>query len=790
MKKRILSLLLALVLALSLLPVNTFAADDTAAAVSKMTKMSFAGTPAFDADNVYFEQSEGTLFQLDDKGNRTGSTGVDASGTCKNYAVYVSPDTESVKPAGTSFIVIRNQSFVYSPVTAIVTVKVDGEVLFSNKMTNTAVATAWNSTKVDLVENETKLEIILKDKETSAESVTTVTFIRSGALSAEEVAKKIDALDVRQLSWPGDVSKVRKAEVHYTNLSQEEQAKITSQQKENLAKAVELMRPDRVPEKLGFITHPGKITYSAGQKFEPSGAKLLATYADGTTRTLDENYYTVTPSTVLTNETKATFSYNGVSIDQEIKIVGFVLDGEGTESAPYKLSSAEDLVNLRDFVAAGGDTKGKYFLMTEDITLPDGWTPIGCTKDGTHNVSGTNLLAFSGTIDGGGKLLTVPKGGKPLLGYVKNAAVKNLNIYGEQINGYGLVDDLYGVGFSSGKDIAVVIENVTLKSGSKTLRSGFIGTEIDYSINGFAGASAAFTTTIRNCTIEEGVTIGYDGTQSEIGSFAGRFQGTIENCVSYATVQGVNYVGGIIGTRDNALGTCAVDSCIFGGTVTASGNNAGGIVGGGYNNSSAPNGIRITIKNCVATKTASVSGKENVGGILGSDVFVAQAWNGYTLADNMFFGKVSGQENVGGIIGYYRSLNKFDNISNNIYAADCGATKGIGTVAYVDTSYANPTKADGVLYFNTANGVSGCPRVNGCIWKADHNRTDDPLGKDAVKLCRSTNESLLPDDNGAGTPGSTASPATGDTGVLVWVIALPVAALAAAFVLKRKEREA
>ena len=38
-------------------------------------------------------------------------------------------------------------------------------------------------------------------------------------------------------------------------------------------------------------------------------------------------------------------------------------------------------------------------------------------------------------------------------------------------------------------------------------------------------------------------------------------------------------------------------------------------------------------------------------------------------------------------------------------------------------------------------------------------------------------------------PGAS-TPATGDTGVLVWVIALPVAALAAAFVLKRKEREA
>ena len=38
--------------------------------------------------------------------------------------------------------------------------------------------------------------------------------------------------------------------------------------------------------------------------------------------------------------------------------------------------------------------------------------------------------------------------------------------------------------------------------------------------------------------------------------------------------------------------------------------------------------------------------------------------------------------------------------------------------------------------------------------------------------------------------GASNTPATGDTGVLVWVIALPVTILAAAFVLKRKEREA
>lgn len=90
-----------------------------------------------------------------------------------------------------------------------------------------------------------------------------------------------------------------------------------------------------------------------------------------------------------------------------------------------------------------------------------------------------------------------------MLAYVKNATVKDLNIYGEEINGYGLVDGLHGVGFTSEDTFAIIIENVTLKSGTKTLKSGLIGAEVDMDVNGFAGASAAFITTIRNCTIEK-----------------------------------------------------------------------------------------------------------------------------------------------------------------------------------------------------------------------------------------------------------------------------------------------
>ena len=129
----------------------------------------------------------------------------------------------------------------------------------------------------------------------------------------------------------------------------------------------------------------------------------------------------------------------------------------------------------------------------------------------------------------------MPEGGLPLLGYVKDAYVENLNIYGPQIEGYGLVNNLEGLGLSGN---AITIEGITLKSGTKTLKSGLVGTYI--TTNPYAGCSGNFLVTIRKCVAERGVVIGYDGTESKIGSFAGRINGTIEDCKSYATVYGVD----------------------------------------------------------------------------------------------------------------------------------------------------------------------------------------------------------------------------------------------------------
>ena len=314
-------------------------------------------------------------------------------------------------------------------------------------------------------------------------------------------------------------------------------------------------------------------------------------------------------------------SYDTIFVQIEAKQEGIGMEGEGTKESPYIIRTSENLKTISEKCNAGEKFANTYFKIADDvesITLPDEWTPIGYEK--TVYAPMLTMVKgnpFSGNINGNGKTIIVPKDSLSLIGKPSGCTIENLNIYGEKIPGYGLVE-----GYTT--NCTGTIRNITIKSGSHILKAGLLGGYGNESVN------------IYDCTIEKGVVIGDDGTwgdlgekkwaymfvtsptnlltfQDMIGSFCGAWNGTITNCVSYATVYGRNYVGGIVGFKGQSMRKCIVNNCAFYGDIIATGEGVGGIVGSGYLSGSAPNSPCVTIENCYAV--GNIKGKDKVGGI-------------------------------------------------------------------------------------------------------------------------------------------------------------------------------
>ena len=495
------------------------------------------------------------------------------------------------------------------------------------------------------------------------------------------------------------------------------------------AQSIEITRP------------PEKTEYQPGETFDPTGLAVKVTLSDGTTMEPETEALTFSPAEGLTAaDTVVTVQYEDAAAQIEVRVSG--LEGKGEKNDPYLLKTQEDLFLLDEWVTAGEDQAGLYFQLTQDIEITDSWDGIG---DENH--------PFSGIFNGKNFQITIPAGGKALFSRTREATVRNLKVYGSRIEDYGLVSN-YVVDYDT--ELYVTFRNVTLVSGTQTLYSGFIG--------GYASGQDAIS--IINCTIEPDVIIGYDKSQSHIGSFGGEFNGYIQNSTSAATVYGVNYVGGLVGNKGQSMGDFEITGSSFTGTLSATGKCVGGIVGGGYAGTgwtleSAPNTKGVVIEGC--TSSGSVSGKIGVGGIFGAENCAQQFWdNGIcSIKDNTFTGSVRGSKFVGGVIGFMQSLNADASISNNYYK---NASQGIGGVAHVDTSALSNGFHGDTYYYNTAKYVSdvhggvasyedkincvplklyidlstigsAAEGVNRAVSKPALNRTDDPLGADLSKLC-------------------------------------------------------
>jgi len=397
-------------------------------------------------------------------------------------------------------------------------------------------------------------------------------------------------------------------------------------------------------------------------------------------------------------------SEDAVSTTYTMHFKKYGLEGKGTKENPFRINNIDEFIQFRDLVNSGVSFLGKYVELTSDVILPSNWVPIGDLTASTKakyvdyaNTYVSGSTPFMGTFDGDGHTITVPSGELTAFGSVSCATLKNFNIYGEKIPGYGVVQ-YWLRGQSGGMSTdghSVIIENVKLLSGTHTMMSGFIG--------GYAGGSDRIT--IRNCEVESGAVIGNDGkgfwtgyeeTESLpntayqygptapiyqndfVGSFVGAGSGEIINCKSSATVLGNNYVGGIWGMKGQSMGDCNIRECYFDGEVKANGTYAGGILGSGYTSTSAPNTPCATIQNCACY--GKVSATDYVGGITGGEITVGNAWNngiGY-IQNNYFGGQITCDgDKKAAIIGYFNCLDNCNVISNNYYLSTCGVNKGV-----------------------------------------------------------------------------------------------------------------
>ena len=243
-------------------------------------------------------------------------------------------------------------------------------------------------------------------------------------------------------------------------------------------------------------------------------------------------------------------------------------EGDGKTGNPYIITKAEELAWFRNQVNSGNnficakisdaveviDMSTVCHAADESQNLEElSWKPIGKNDYGYQ---------YRGTFDGNGKTIT---------NLYINASQNNVGLFGYTMEG--------------------TIKNLTFEYANVTNTKTYTGILV-----GYANNSNLQNIKISNtCQIKGG---------KETGGIAGDFWGNAYNCVNYATVQGKERVGGLLGyctAKYSSITTCANY-----GNVTATGTDAGGLVG--YF-------ISGTIQDCA--NYGDVKGTERVAGMAG-----------------------------------------------------------------------------------------------------------------------------------------------------------------------------
>lgn len=275
--------------------------------------------------------------------------------------------------------------------------------------------------------------------------------------------------------------------------------------------------------------------------------------------------------------------------------------GEGTESAPFRISSLENLL----WLSGNPGYWDRYFLQTAPIDASGssgwyhgyGWSPVG-----------TNNRPFTGVYDGGGYTidkLTINRPGLVSTGFFgtlngKTGYLKNIVLTNATIHGFR------NIGAIAGKADSTLISNCSSLSTTCTADNAWRSTAA--CIGGITGYSRV--NKFRNCVYSGSISGDTAGTM--LGGLIGTGRDdTVMDCRSTAVVKLTVFdacAGGLIGE----MMFCKVFNCTTLCTINTSGNwgHAGGLIG--------ETSHSFDIKNCMTSGTMTCHGTSTeAGGLIG-----------------------------------------------------------------------------------------------------------------------------------------------------------------------------
>ena len=412
------------------------------------------------------------------------------------------------------------------------------------------------------------------------------------------------------------------------------------------------------------------------------------------------------------------------------------LEGSGTESDPYKLSTTRDLLEMKPALVKGQMT---YFKLMNDIDMSsiENWDPLN--PDEPYDLG----IVF----DGGGHSL------------------KNLKSKEKTYSSF------FGVLYGKCHNVKFVdAEIVSASNSGAGIIGGYIGTEGKPAIVGEVEASGIITcngkgqsvgglggnareATIENCTVNVTVSnpMGDGVKRTATGGVVGKTMGSavkIKNCVVRGIVEitkGVNntYTGGIVGWQVDA--GAEITGCEVYATVKSAGERVGGIVGhyqGGtlsgckfYGEVNAASrlaggiaGITSSasiIENCLSS--GKIVCKNNVGGIVGMNentLTIRCCESSSSIEIN-----VNGVDGVGGVLGLARN-GKTVIVEDCIFSGNMNVPTGqrvggvvgdLGTGSSVKRCYVSGN----ITGWTGVGGIVG--RAGGLVWNANGNRYDNTI---------------------------------------------------------------